>query len=1060
MKIKLPKTNLRKKIPPLNPPFNKGITALLIFFALQTGMRAQITSGFELEGNATSVLPNPPDDWDMIYNNTSNAQITTNVVTDMNNIFQGGGSKDDLDINNWGWTTGSVPDKDDILHGGVALYDNCKLYFFADRYATNGSSNIGFWLFKNNVSVSAGGSFTGVHTVGDLLIVSEFVNGGGTAVIKAYVWVGSGGDVNGTLDSVPVTGINSFAITNTTAVPSPWPFVPKTGAANIFGPGAFFEGGIDLCSIPGLDPCFTSFLIETRASFSIDAVLKDFLNGSFNTSPQISLTGCSRCINGPAVTLTANVTGGLLPLGYSWSPGGSTSSSITVSPTMTTTYTVTVTGSNGCAETATATVTVNSVPNVNAGADKTLNCTTSSVMLSGSSSTAGVNFSWTTIGGNIVSGASTAMPTVDAQGTYILTVSSTAGCSAKDTTMVTFTGITPDANAGPDDTLTCAMTQTNLNGSSTTPGATFAWIAINGGAILSGANTATPLVQIPGTYVLTVTEPVSGCTANDSANVYYDNTIPDVDAGGDMVLNCVVSSTILDGSSSTPGAMTMWTSFSGGNIVSGGATFNPVANTAGGYVLTITHPTSGCSAKDTAMITSNMMAPNVNAGADTAIGCGISTVILNGSSTSNVGFNWTTLGGNIVSGANTATPIVNAPGTYILKVIDHINGCCAYDTVVIYLGIPPTVDLGNDTTLIFCQGYFTLDAGNPGMDYLWSTMATTQTITVTTSGTYWVKVTNGSGCTATDTINVTINPGTLTVDLGNDTTFMNCHALPFILDAGISGATYLWSTTETTQTIVVTTSGMYYVTVTDSIGCMDSDTINVNIINNNIEVDLGADTTVCSCIVLNAGNPGATYTWCGGETYAMINVCISGTYCVTVSNGTCTDSDTINIIVNPPPVVNLGNDTTLTSGSLVLNAGNTGANFMWSTGATTQTITVTTSGQYYVTVTDTFGCSASDTINVTITSGIGENITDGFSQIAYPNPSSTNAFTLSFSVTEKTDAEIKVMNVLGEVVYSEKLENFSGPYKKVITLKNATSGIYFIDVLNKTGRSTAKLIVE
>ncbi|MDQ3047154.1 MAG: T9SS type A sorting domain-containing protein [Bacteroidota bacterium] len=1689
----------------------------MIVILVYSGTNAQIIAGFELDGNATSVLPNPPDDWDKIYNNTHSAQITTNVVSDMNNIFQGGGSKDDLDINNWGWTTGSVPDKDDILHGGVALYNNCQLYFFADRYATNGSANIGFWLFKNNISVTAGGSFSGIHSVGDLLLVSEFVNGGGTAIIKAYKWVGAGGNVNGTLDSVPLTGVNAFAITNTTAVASPWPFVPKTGAANIFGAGAFFEGGIDLCAIPGLDPCFTSFLIETRSSFAIDAVLKDFLNGSFASSPQITLSGGSRCVGGAGVTLTPVVTGGVLPYGYSWSHSGGTSPSITVSPTSTTTYTLTVTGANGCAKTATATVTVNPSPNANAGIDKMLTCTTTSVALSGSSSTAGASFSWTTIGGNIVSGGSTATPTVNAAGTYILTVSSGAGCSASDTALVTFNGTPPNvnagidktlnclvtsvmlngssstggalyswmtiggnivsggttatptvnaagtyiltvtnpangcsakdtamvmlnntlpnanagadktltctvtsvvlngssttggatfswitiggnivsggstatptvnaagtyiltvtnpvngcikkdtamvmlnntlpnvnagvdtvinctnpsislsgssstpgvlfswitiggnivansntatptvnaggtyvltvinpvngcmasdtvsvstnftppnANAGADDTLTCAVsqitlsgssttpgatfswvatnggaifsggntatpivqvpgtyvltvtnpvngctaqdsasiyedvnapdvnagpdkvltcsvtstmlngssstgsatylwttvdgnivsgattltpivnapgtyvltvtntitgcmaanavlvtlnttppsvdagandtlnctvnmltltgtssnagatfnwtttsgnivsgastpllivnapgtyvltvtdsvngcmavdsavvyldnvvpnvnagadetltciitsailngssstsgatfmwttstgniisgagtstatvnapgtyvltvtnpangctsqdsatvilnnalpnanagvdtlincindsislsgssttanvsfnwttstgnivsgantanpivdaagtyvltvtdnvngcmasdsvvvttdfttpnvdagadvtltcvtTQANLNGSSTTPGATYAWVAVNGGVIISGGNTATPLVQIPGTYILTVTNPLNGCTASDSADVFYDNSVPNVDAGGDMVINCAASSIVLDGSSTTPGALIAWTTFGGGNIISGATTFNPTADMAGGYVLTITHPTSGCSASDTVMITVDIATPNVDAGADTVIGCGLATINLQGSTTSNAGMNWTTIGGVIDSGATSANPLVSSAGIYILTVIDRINGCSATDTVVVELSTPPVVDLGNDTTLVFCQGIFTLDAGNPGMTYMWSTTETTQTIDVTASGTYWVTVTNALGCPASDTINVTVNPGTVIVDLGNDTTFMNCNALPFVLDAGNPGATYVWSTTEITQTIVVTTSGTYYVTVTDSLGCSATDSINVTIIDNDIEVDLGNDTTICGCILLDVGIPGATYMWCSGESYPTLNVCETGTYCVSVSNGTCIDYDTINITVDPPPVVNLGSDTVFVTDSLVLNAGNPGATYLWSTGDSTVSITIIASGEYYVTVTDPSGCSASDTIYVEIINGVNENALNDLSMNVYPNPSSDNTFTLNFSLTEKTDVEIRIMNVLGNVIYSDKLKNISGTYQKRITLDDAASGVYFIDVLNGTQRTSTKIVLE
>jgi hypothetical protein len=74
-------------------------------------------------------------------------------------------------------------------------------------------------------------------------------------------------------------------------------------------------------------------------------------------------------------------------------------------------------------------------------------------------------------------------------------------------------------NAGPDKALTCTLTQISLSGSSSTPGATFNWAAFGGGHIASGGTTATPLVDQPGTYILTVSNPGNGCTAADTALV-------------------------------------------------------------------------------------------------------------------------------------------------------------------------------------------------------------------------------------------------------------------------------------------------------------------------------------------------------------------------------------------------------------------------------------------------------------------------------------------------------------------------------------------------------------
>ncbi|HET9430717.1 MAG TPA: hypothetical protein VFO70_06050, partial [Chitinophagaceae bacterium] len=83
----------------------------------------------------------------------------------------------------------------------------------------------------------------------------------------------------------------------------------------------------------------------------------------------------------------------------------------------------------------------------------------------------------------------------------------------------------PNANAGVDKELTCQITSIQLSGSSTTPGALFSWAALDSSSIISGANTATPTVGSPGYYLLTVTDPATGCTARDTALVTFDPCI-------------------------------------------------------------------------------------------------------------------------------------------------------------------------------------------------------------------------------------------------------------------------------------------------------------------------------------------------------------------------------------------------------------------------------------------------------------------------------------------------------------------------------------------------------
>ncbi|MFM2368061.1 MAG: hypothetical protein RL619_357, partial [Bacteroidota bacterium] len=279
-------------------------------------------------------------------------------------------------------------------------------------------------------------------------------------------------------------------------------------------------------------------------------------------------------------------------------------------------------------------------------------------------------------------------------------------CSGTDVVLVTLNNTPPNADAGADKVLTCTTTSIALSGSSSTAGATFAWVASNGGHIVSGATTATPTVDAAGTYTLTVTNPANGCTATDVALVTLNNTPPNVDAGADKVLTCTTTSIALSGSSSTAGATFAWVASNGGHIVSGATTATPTVDAAGTYTLTVTNPANGCTATDVALVTLNNTPPNAAAGDDVQIVCGKTTATLSGSSsTSNVSFSWVASnGGHIVSGADTATPIVDHDGTYTLTVTSLTNGCTATDVALV------TTQICAKALCTYTQGYY----GNVG----------------------------------------------------------------------------------------------------------------------------------------------------------------------------------------------------------------------------------------------------------------------------------------------------------------------------------------------------------
>ena len=150
----------------------------------------------------------------------------------------------------------------------------------------------------------------------------------------------------------------------------------------------------------------------------------------------------------------------------------------------------------------------------------------------------------------------------------------------------------------------------------------------------------------------------------------------------------------------------------------------------------------------------------------------------------------------------------------------------------------------------------------------------------------------------------------LAIDLGNDTTF--CDGQSLVLNAGSfpGGATYLWQDGSTAQTFLVDTTGLYYVSVTDTAGCSGIDSINITV-NPVPVVNLGNDTAFCAgnSLILNAGNAGATYVWQNGVTAPYFNQTFTanttGTYYVTASFGNCTDTDSITVTVNTIVTTNL-----------------------------------------------------------------------------------------------------------------------------------------------------------
>lgn len=299
-------------------------------------------------------------------------------------------------------------------------------------------------------------------------------------------------------------------------------------------------------------------------------------------------------------------------------------------------------------------------------------------------------------------------------------------------------------------------------------------------------------------------------------------------------------------------------------------------------------------------------------------------------------------------------------GIYTVKLLTtSSHGCMDSTEAVVEVFAPPVVDLGNN--LVTCGSTMVLDAGNPGATYNWSTFETTQHITAQANGNYAVTVTDGNGCSVSDTASVTLN--TLpAINLGPD--FSACGSS--LLDAFSPLATYQWSTGETTASIEIAASGQYWVEVTDQNNCIASDTVQATIFPFPV-VEIGAGDTICAgdSVILDAQNTGSDFAWSNGTGSQQTVVHNTGSYAVTVTENGCSASDTAFVQVNPVPAVFLGNDSAYCA-SHTLVAGDATNEYLWNTGDTTASLSVVNSGTFAVTATNAFGCTASDSVSIAI----------------------------------------------------------------------------------------------
>jgi hypothetical protein len=634
----------------------------------------------------------------------------------------------------------------------------------------------------------------------------------------------------------------------------------------------------------------TTYYVEATNSGCTTPV-RTAVTVTVNAAPALTLTPTTATIcSGGTTTLTASGA-----TTYTWLPSGSGASSA-VSPASTTVYTVT--GSNGtCVGSAVmATVAVSAIPVITVTPTNTTICNGASATLTASGAT---TYTWLPSG----SGASNV---VNPSSTTVYTVTGSNGsCNSTSKTVTVTVNASPSVTITPTNTTICSGGSTTLTASGAT---TYTWLP-------SGSGTSN-VVSPASTTVYTLTGSNGGCASVPKTATITVNAIPVLTVTPTSTTICSGASTTLTANGAT--TYTWLPSGSGAsNVVS------PVSTT----VYTVTGSNGSCTgAAKTVTVTTGTTPVLTVTPTGTTICSGASTTLTASGATT---YTWLPSG-------SAATNVVSPASTTVYSVSGSTGGCTsALRTVTVTVTTTPTTAVSASSSTI-CAGQTTTLTASGATGYAWlpggqTTAAINVNPTITTS--YTVTGSNGS-CSSTGTISVTVSTvPTVTASVTNTTI---CSGTPVTVNVG--GATsFTWSPSGSGSSSVLSPAATTVYSITGANGSCTSAVRTVTItVNTTPTVAIStSSSTICAGQTTTLTATGATsYAWLpGGQTTGVINVNPSTTtaYTVTGSNGSCSSSRTISILVNAVPTVTASvTNTTICSGTPVtVNVGGA-TSYTWS----------------------------------------------------------------------------------------------------------------------------------
>jgi hypothetical protein len=618
---------------------------------------------------------------------------------------------------------------------------------------------------------------------------------------------------------------------------------------------------------------------------------------------------------------------------YTWQPGGLTGSP-SINPTVTTTYTVTGVDANGCINTATIEIVVNNLPTVSASTNEAIICQGASSTLNGGGAS---TYDW--MPGSLV-GSPNVTPA--ATQTYTVTGTDVNGCSNTSTIEIVVNNL-PTITASSVGSPICFGEMDTISASGAS---TYAW--------MPGSLTGTPAVNPTSSQVYTVTGTDGNGCENTATIEVVVNALPTVAPSTSVNPICVGAASVLNAS----GATTY-------DWMPGGLTGSPSVNPASSQIYTVTGTDgNGCSNTATIELQVNAL-PIVLASTSNSPICAGNSSTLQGTGADI--YDW-------MPGSLIGSPIVTPSATQIYTLTGtDANGCANTSTIeVVVNNLPIIVASATDSAL--CEGETTTLSANGANTYDWypGGLNGTPTVNPSSTQTYTVYGVDANSCSSSNTIEIIVNAlPSLTATATPSTV---CPGSATILEA--TGAdSYIWepgtiSGASISEAPAATDS--YTVTGTDANGCSNTSSVLVTV-SNAIVVNVSATfSSICegeSSEITASGT--STYDWMPGNlSGSIINVNPTSTtiYTVTGTDGLCSATATIEIIVNPLPQLTPSGTSPICEGGTSTLSGFGADTYEWMPGnlVGSPSVSPSTTATYTVTGTDANGCSNTASFEVLV----------------------------------------------------------------------------------------------